>query len=152
MNNLNDKLIASKIAIASDHRGFQLKSTIVDYLRNMHCEVIDYGTNSDNPVDYPDYAKKLLDSIQSDIVSFGILICGSGIGMSICANRKPFARAALCHSNEYAKLAREHNDANILVLGAGFLDVEEALQIALTFFTTQFIQVRHKIRIEKINI
>ena len=133
MNNLNSKkFITEKIGIASDHAGFQLKNLTINFL-NGHMTVIDYGTDSENSVDYPDYAKKLSDAFKVKSVTFGILICGSGIGMSIYANRTPCIRAALCHNKTYAKLAREHNDANVLVLGARFLNFTEAKDIINTF-------------------
>lgn len=152
MNNFNNSLITSKIAIASDHAGYSLKSIIINSLKETGCEVIDFGADDETPVDYPEYADKLTNPIASNSLSFGILICGSGIGMSICANRKKFIRAALCHNKEYAKLSRQHNDANVLVLGARFLSVEEALDIVSTFFTTEFSQDRHKARVDRIDL
>ncbi len=116
----------------------------------MGLTVIDYGTDSKAPVDYPDFAKKLLTGIGSDAIDFGILICGSGIGMSIYTNRNKSARAALCYNTELVKLAREHNDANILVLGARFTSFEDSKEMVKVFLTAKFQGGRHLIRVQKI--
>ena len=126
------------VSIASDHAGFQLKEIIVSHLKALKFEVIDNGPKNDESVDYPDFAKK------------GILICGSGQGMAMSANKHAGIRAALCHNLEITKLARAHNDANILTLGARVLDQETALQCVDTFFNTEFEGDRHQKRIDKI--
>lgn len=143
-----------KVCFASDHVGYELKQkliTYIDYIEDeMGLTVIDYGTDSKAPVDYPDFAKKLLTGIGSDAIDFGILICGSGIGMSIYTNRNKSARAALCYNTELVKLAREHNDANILVLGARFTSFEDSKEMVKVFLTAKFQGGRHLIRVQKI--
>jgi ribose 5-phosphate isomerase B len=133
-----------KIIIASDHAGFELK----EFLKK-HFECIDLGTNSLESVDYPDFGKKAAAEVAKGD-SVGIIICGSGIGISIAANRNPKARAALCLTAEMAKLARQHNDANILALGARLTTPEEALEIVKTFLATPFEGGRHQKRVEKL--
>ena len=143
-------MIFSKIAIASDHRGFELKSDIIAFLDDLGIEVFDFGTNSsDVSVDYPDYAKKVSEYVTNSQDTAGILVCYSGVGMSIAANKFQRIRAVLCYSNEIAKLSREHNNANVLCLGAGFLDFADVKIIINTFLNTDFDE-RHINRIEKI--
>lgn len=140
-----------KIVMASDHAACELKSYIREALMQKGYEVIDCGTNDPTQsVDYPDKAYLLAKSIKKQEAECGILLCGSGIGMSIAVNRYPFIRGALVHSKEYAKLARQHNNANVLVLGGRFLDKEEAMQIADIFLTTDFEAGRHERRIAKL--
>ncbi len=139
------------VAIASDHAGVELKEHLVDILRNIGFVALDLGTNTKDSVDYPDYANSLAASIKSGHAKQGILICGSGIGISIAANRHPHIRAALCFNEEMAKLARQHNDANVLVLGARFIEKDNAANIVKTFFTTSFEGGRHALRVEKLN-
>lgn len=138
-----------KVAIASDHAGFKLKSKIINYLANKF-EVINLGTNDENPVDYPDYAANLVTYVKANNIKKSILICGSGIGMSIAANRDPYIRAALCYNKGSAMLARQHNDANILVLGSNMSSEDEAIEIVEMFFLTEFEAGRHQRRIEKL--
>ena len=114
--------------------------------------VINFGSDTDDSVDYPDYAKKIINAIEQNKINIGILICGTGIGMSICANRNKHIRAALCLNTEYAKLAREHNDANVLVLGARYISFEKARNIVNTFLDSKFQNGRHLSRINKINL
>ncbi len=114
-----------KVVIGADHAGFELKQFLIE--ARPAIEWIDAGTNSLESVDYPDFAAKAANEVESGRALFGILICGSGIGMSIAANRKPGVRAALCFNEEMVKLSREHNDANILCIGARFTPREEAL-------------------------
>lgn len=140
-----------QIYLGADHAGFALKRKIIEYLKNKQYELYDLGTDSDQSVDYPDFAKKLVDKVSTGPEKLGILICGSGIGMSIAANRNSKIRAALCHNTEYAKLAREHNDANVLVLGARFLDDNTTLEIINTFLETKFLQERHSQRVKKLS-
>ena len=138
------------VSIASDHAGFELKETIVSHLKALKIEVIDNGPKNDDSVDYPDFAKKVVDDLIGSNANRGILICGSGQGMAMSANKHTGIRAALCHNLEVTKLARAHNDANILTLGARVLDHETALQCVDTFFNTDFEGDRHQKRIDKI--
>ena len=138
------------VSIASDHAGFKLKEIVISHLKALKIEVIDNGPKSDESVDYPDFAKKVVDDLKGSCASKGILICGSGQGMAMSANKHTGIRAALCHNLEVTKLARAHNDANILTLGARVLDQETALQCVDTFFNTDFEGDRHQKRIDKI--
>ncbi len=141
-----------KIGIANDHAGCELKRQIVEYLKNeLNISAVNnFGADIDKSVDYPDYAKKVVAAIESKNIDYGILICGSGIGMSICANRNKYVRAALCNNSELAKLSREHNDANVLVLGARYIHIEEAKVTVKTFLTSKFQAGRHLSRIDKL--
>lgn len=139
-----------KIYIANDHAGYDLKIEICRYLKELKYDVIDLGTDGKDSVDYPDFAYKLAQNIKKD--DFGILICGSGIGISIAANRHKNIRAALCDSEIYAKLSREHNDANVLCLGGRLLGIDRVKSIVDTFLNTNFSNgVRHINRIEKLS-
>ena len=140
-----------RIGIASDHAGYELKQKLVDYLKETQTQVTDYGANSTESVDYPDFAQKLVGGIEHLDIDYGILICGSGIGMSICANRHKFVRAALCYNTEAAELSRKHNDANILVLGAKFSVIEDSKNMLDVFFSTEFQGGRHSRRVGKIS-
>ena len=141
-----------KISIACDRAGIQLKNFIIENLKN-EFEFVDFGTNSNDAVDYPDYAKIVAKSIIDKDVDFGILICGTGIGMSISANRFKGVRASLCHNSLEAKLTREHNDANILCLGARIIGQETALENVKIFLNTKFSnEERHIRRIDKIDL
>ena len=135
-----------KIFIASDHAGYDMKVK----LNNHFSALIDLGTNSTESVDYPDFAHKLTNEILQNRGSLGILICGTGVGMSIAANRKQGIRAGLVSSAEIARLIRQHNDANVLVIPGRFMEDEEAKNCVQTFIDTQFAAGRHKQRIEKI--
>ena len=117
-----------KISIASDHAGVALKELISKYLEEEGHEVINHGPFNDESVDYPDYAKKVTNDIVSEETKFGILVCGSGQGMAITANKQEGIRAALCYSPEIAKLSRLHNDCNVLTLGSRFIDSTNALE------------------------
>ena len=143
-------MITSKIYIASDHAGFELKEKIKIALSSK-IFLIDVGTSNHSSVDYPDFAHLICKRICSDTSSFGILICGSGIGMSIVANRYKFIRAALCLGEKMAKLARQHNDANVLVLGSRLISWQEAIKCVNIFLSTKFDGGRHQSRLEKIN-
>ena len=136
-----------KIFIASDHAGFEIKNRLVERFSQL---LEDLGTNSNESVDYPDFAHSLVNSINNNPDSKGILICGTGIGMSIVANRNPKIRAGLAFNSEIAKLIRQHNDANILVLPGRFIDIQEAIKCVDNFLKTDFESGRHKKRIEKI--
>ena len=136
-----------KIFIASDHAGFDLKQNLLNQFPKI---LTNLGTNSDQSVDYPDFAHILVNEVKSTPNNLGILICGSGVGMSIAANRDPSIRAGLVHNAEIAKLIRQHNDANVLVLPGRFIDVQEAIKCVENFLNTEFESGRHKKRIDKI--
>ena len=138
---------AEKIQIASDHAGFALKQDLIDYLQSQNFVVEDLGPESEASVDYPDYAHKLC----QNFCGKGVLICGSGIGMSITANRYKHIRAALCEDEERAKLSRQHNDSNVLVLGARFLSADKPQAILNTWLNTEFEAGRHQNRLDKID-
>lgn len=139
-----------KIAIASDRAGLELKTYIINELKEQY-DFDDLGTNNQDLVDYPDYAIKVVDKILSGHSEFGILICGTGIGMSIAANRHKGVRAGLCHNSLEARLTREHNDANILCLGGRMIGKECALENVKVFLTTNFTGGRHTNRIKKLD-
>jgi len=139
-----------KISIASDHAGIKLKDTIKKSLETRNISVLDLGPFSSERVDYPDYAKKVALTLLEDRSDYGILICGTGIGMSIAANRYSGIRAAVACSATYARYARAHNDANILCLGARFISKDTALECIKTFITTAFEGGRHVQRLKKI--
>lgn len=139
-----------KIAIASDHAGFGLKNRILRYLAEKKVETVDFGTDNRDSVDYPDYAIEVAESVSKEKFERGILICGTGIGMSITANKFPGVRAALCHNAVTAEAGRRHNDANILVLGERVLDEETAVQIVRIWLETDFEAGRHQRRLDKI--
>ena len=136
-----------KIFIASDHAGYPLKQNLINKFSD---KLINLGTESEESVDYPDFAHELTSQINSFPDSLGILICGSGVGMSITANRDPNIRAGLVHNAELAKLIRQHNNANVLVLPGRFIDVQEAIKCVENFLNTEFESGRHKKRIDKI--
>jgi ribose 5-phosphate isomerase B len=137
-----------KIFIASDHAGFNLKNKIIELSKE---NMINLGTNSSKSVDYPDFAYSLVKSIKSEINSLGILICGSGVGMVIAANRDTSIRAGLAFNSEVASLMRQHNDANVLVLPGRFINLQEALNCVNIFLTTKYAAGRHQKRIAKLN-
>lgn len=138
------------IYIASDHAGIQLKSALIEHLVFAGYTVVDEGTDSDMSVDYPDYAQKIAHRLLSNPTAQGILICGTGIGMSIAANRYQYIRAALCQSAEEARLSRAHNNANVLCLGARILSCDMAVACVDTFLLTEFEAGRHKLRTQKL--
>jgi ribose 5-phosphate isomerase B len=138
-----------KIALASDHAGFELKEAIKEYLTEH--ELIDVGTNSTESMDYPDTGFKAAEAVAKGECERGILICGSGLGMSIVANKVKGIRAVLCNSVELARLSRQHNDANILVLQGRFISKKQAGDIIKTWFSTEFDGGRHQRRIDKIS-
>jgi len=142
--------MAEKILIASDHAGFELKQVLVEELRASGFEVADLGPASDASTDYADYAHPLAKAVSEGAVTRGVLTCGTGLGMSYVANRYPHVRAAVSWSPEIAALARQHNDANVLVLPARFVSADEARRILRTWLETEFEGGRHARRIEKI--
>ena len=137
-----------KIFIASDHAGFDLKKQILNTVKE---NLIDLGANTEESVDYPDYAKKLVSKIRTTENSKGILICGSGVGMSIAANRDRNIRAGIAFEPEIAKLMREHNDANVLVLPGKFMNIQDVLKCIENFLTTNFAGGRHQNRVKKLS-
>ncbi len=141
-----------KIVVASDHAGVGLKEGILRFLLDKKVEAVDRGTNGGDSVDYPDFAIEVAESVSRGEIDRGILICGTGIGMSIAANKFPGVRAALCHDSLTAEASRKHNDSNILVLGARVLDEKTALTILQIWLTTEFEAGRHQRRLDKIRI
>lgn len=139
------------ISIGSDHGGFQLKEKLVDSLKEKGYEVIDRGCYNLESVDYPLYAKKVARDLQSQTSERGILICTTGIGMSIMANKFRGIRAALISNEDAAKLSRQHNDSNIICLGAKYTSLEDALKFVLIFLEEEFLGDRHSRRVNMIN-
>lgn len=142
--------MAETIAFAADHGGFELKNLLVEKVRAEGFEALDLGTYSTDSVDYPDMAAKLAEAIKSGKASRGVLCCGTGIGISIAANRFPFIRAALIHDAFGARLCREHNDANVIVFGGRTIGTEVAYDCLHIFLTTAFAGGRHARRVEKL--
>lgn len=141
-----------KLGIAADHGGYELKELIIDHLRSKGYDLVDYGTNSNDSVDYPDYATKLCQGILNQEVDQGIAICGTGIGISIACNKFSGIRAALCSDTFSARATRNHNDANVLCLGARVLGQEIAKDIVDNFLLADFEGGRHQARVEKIHL
>ncbi len=141
-----------RIAVGADHAAVEAKFEIAEYLKALGHEVLDQGTNSPESTDYPDYAALVSKLVQNGGVARGILICGTGIGMSIAANRFRNVRAALCYTEELAKLSRLHNDANILCLGARTQSVDSMKSIISIWLTTEWEGDRHAKRISKIEL
>ena len=139
-----------RIALGADHRGFALKEALKVWLVARGHEILDFGTDSADRVDYPDYAFKVADVVSRYLAERGMLICSTGIGMSIAANRFPKVRAALCSSVRLARLSREHNDANVLCLGADFVSVAGARRILGVWLRTEFAGGRHVRRVRKL--
>ncbi|ARU90934.1 ribose-5-phosphate isomerase B [Spiroplasma clarkii] len=140
-----------KIYIGNDHTGIEMKNAISKYLVEQGHEVINIGTNTAEAVDYPDFGREVAQKTVADQGSIGIIICGSGIGISIAANKIKAARAALCYEEKAAELARLHNDANIIALGARFIAVEKAISLVDVFLKTDFDGERHQCRVDKLN-
>ena len=140
----------NKIFLSSDHGGFELKEKVKSFLIDNNFEYEDLGCSSLEPVDYPDFAKLLSNKIKDKNNSKGILFCGTGIGISMAANRFPHIRAALCTSVEMASKSRKHNDANVLALGGRILEGKLALEIVKVFLQTDFEAGRHSVRVDKI--
>ncbi len=142
----------SPIVLASDHAGYELKTQLKEELVSMGYEVLDLGADSTDSVDYPDYGHALAEAIETGRSARGVLVCGSGIGISIAANRHPGVRAAACHDETSARLAREHNDANVLALGARLIGVEVAKDCLKAFLNTEFAGGRHARRVAKLDM
>jgi ribose 5-phosphate isomerase B len=138
------------IAVGADHGGYEMKQELTLQLRDLGFAVLDFGTDSADSVDYPDFAELVVKAIEGGEANRGILVCGSGIGMSIAANRHKGIRAALCVDKVSAELARQHNDANILVLGERLTEISIAKQCVKKFFSTEFEGGRHERRVKKL--
>lgn len=138
------------IAIGCDHAGVELKREIISLLHDLHIECTDYGTNGTESVDYPDFGEKVSEAVSSGKIEKGILICGTGIGMSIVANKFPGVRASLCNGLFTARMSRLHNDANVLVLGGRVIGKDLAKEIVRTWVSTPFEGERHAKRLKKI--
>jgi ribose 5-phosphate isomerase B len=139
-----------RIAIGADHAGFHVKETIKKYLEDSGYTVDDVGTWSEESVDYPDYAKAVAEKVAAGQDQIGVLACGTGIGMAITANKVPGIRAAVAHDAMTARLAKEHNDANVLTLGGRVVSDAQAIEIVQNFLGVQFAGGRHQRRIDKI--
>lgn len=138
------------IVIASDHAGLELKRAVTGPVEDRGYQVIDLGTDTSDSVDYPDFADKLAAAMKDGVADRGILICGTGIGISIAANRHPHIRAALCHNTTDARLSRAHNDANVIAFGARTMGVEVVLECVSAFLETAFDGGRHARRVGKL--
>ena len=138
------------IAIASDHRGFKLKDTLTEFLKSKGHEVVDFGTHSDEPCDYPDYIYPACAAVRGKKADRAIVICYTGIGSSIAANKVKGVRAALVFNLKTARLTRQHNDSNVLVLPSGFLKGDYLKKVILTWLKTEFEGGRHRRRLQKI--
>ena len=140
-----------RIAIGADHAGFDLKQILAAYLRHHGHQVIDKGTDSDEPVDYPDFAEAVSKVVLSGAAERGVIICGSGVGASVAANKLPGIRAGLCHDTYSARQGVEHDDMNVLVLGARVIGIEVARELVDNFLAAQFTGAeRHRRRLDKI--
>jgi ribose 5-phosphate isomerase B len=138
------------IAFGCDHAGFDLKIALMEAARAFDHYVLDLGTHSTESVDYPDYANKIVESLKSEQASLGVIICGTGIGMAMAANRHAGIRAAVCHTELEARLAREHNNANILCLGGRILAIDQAKSCLAAFISAHFIGGHHTARVAKL--
>jgi ribose 5-phosphate isomerase B len=139
------------VAVAADHAGFPLKETLKGDLAALGFNIVDLGTDGPASVDYPDFANRMAEALRRGAVERGVVICGTGIGISIAANRHPHVRAALCHDATGARLARQHNDANVLALGARLISEEVARECLKVFLETPFEGGRHASRVAKLS-
>lgn len=139
-----------KIAIGNDHAGTEYKQAILDFLKKEGHNVENFGTNSDESVDYPDFVHPVAEAVSNGAVDYGVIICGSGNGASMTANKHQKVRSALCWNKEITALAREHNDANILSIPARFTSLPQAVDMVKTFLNTPFEGGRHQRRVDKI--
>ncbi|HAQ65035.1 MAG TPA: ribose 5-phosphate isomerase B [Bacteroidales bacterium] len=140
------------LALAADHAGYKLKESVKLWLEEHGYRTVDFGTHSEASMDYPDVIHPLSDAIEEGRFDRGIIICGSGIGVSMVANKHQGIRCALCHSTELASLARQHNNANVLAMGARFISTDQAIEMVKTFLDTPFEGGRHQRRVEKIPV
>ena len=143
--------MGERIAIVSDHAAFEMKRALAEHLAGLGHEMLDLGTASTDSVDYPDYGYRLADAIASGRADMGIALCGSGVGISISVNRHPACRCALVSESLSARLAREHNDANVIALGARLIGIEQAKECVAVFLATPFAGGRHQRRIDKLS-
>ena len=144
------KSLFKRVCIASDHAGFRLKEIIKDFLINKNISIIDLGPMNENSVDYPDYAKKVSNRVKMKKSQVGILVCGSGTGMAISANKNKKIRAAVCYNLKSTRLSRQHNNANIIAIGSRLTKKSVALKLVYTFLETKFEGGRHLRRVKKI--
>ncbi len=144
------KSLFKKICIASDHAGYNLKQDIIEFIIKKHISIIDLGPQNNNSVDYPDYAHKISNRVKSKKSDVGILVCGSGTGMAISANKTKGIRAAVCYNLRSTRLSRQHNNANIIALGSRLTKKKDALKLIEIFLKTKFEGGRHLKRIKKI--
>ena len=140
-----------KIALGADHAGYEYKDKLISYLTENGYSCVDCGTNGPESVDYPVYASKVCELVRSEECDFGILVCGTGIGMSIAANKHRGIRAALCNEPESTAMTRHHNNSNVLCLGARMIPFETALELTNVFISTEFDGGRHERRIEMLD-
>jgi len=147
----NEQLSAKPIAVACDHAGFALKQDLCRVLEGMGRAVLDLGTNSEDSVDYPDFGYAMAKAIRDGKADLGVLVCGSGIGISIAANRHPEVRAALIHDSLGARMARQHNNANVLCFGGRMIGAETAKDCLKVFLETEFEGGRHARRVDKLS-
>ena len=150
-NPLAETSVADRIAIASDHAAIELKAALAEHMRALGHDVLDLGPDGADPVDYPDYGYALAEAVASGRATRGVAICGSGIGISIAVNRHPAARAALVSEPLSARLAREHNDANVIAMGARLIGIAMAKECLDAFLGTKFGGDRHLRRVEKLS-
>jgi ribose 5-phosphate isomerase B len=143
--------VAERIAIVSDHAAFEMKAQLIEHLRERGFETLDLGTTSTDSVDYPDYGYRIARALAEGEVQRGVALCGSGIGISIAVNRHPACRCALVSDGLSARLAREHNDANVLAMGARIIGIETARDCVDQFLATPFAGGRHQRRIDKLS-
>ena len=144
------KSLFKKICIASDHAGYNLKEYIKDFLINKNISIIDLGPINENSVDYPDYAKKVSKRVKSKKSDAGILVCGSGTGMAITANKTKGIRASVCYNSKSTRLSRQHNNANIIALGSRLTKKKDVIKLISIFLKTRFEGGRHLRRVRKI--
>ena len=148
---MTDRKPDKTVALASDHRGVALRRALAEELRAQGVTIVDLGADGEDSVDYPDFADALATTLDSGRAGWGILVCGTGIGISIAANRHPHVRAALCRDANDARMARLHNDANVIVFGAASTDEDQARQCLSVFLETAFEGGRHQRRVAKIS-
>jgi len=140
------------LALAADHAGYKLKESVKQWLEEAGYRTVDFGTHSESSMDYPDVIHPLAEAIETGKFERGIVICGSGIGVSMVANKHAAVRCALCHTTELAALSRQHNNANVLAMGARFVTTDDALAMVKVFLETSFEGGRHQARVDKIAI
>ncbi len=138
-----------KIYLGADHKGYELKNKIIAWLKEWGYETTDFGTNSDESVDYPDFASQVADAVAGDVSSMGIVVCWTGNGVNMTVNKNRKVRGAYALNEEMAQLAREHNDANVLALGSHWISEEQAKAIVRKFLDTEFAGGRHERRVKK---